>query len=127
MACKQYQLEFPLEWVSYSQLWQMISTTKGLSSWLNAQISAQQSSEVIFWWSSSEYDVATMSIYKEEGRVCLHWLSQAGVLEFQISHSELTKEITLVIRDECLEEEYQDSVKIWEQQVLRLHHNLGIR
>lgn len=124
MARQKFQLEFPLGATSANQLWAMLSTEKGLSRWIDADI-AFVDDVATFRWSGGGSDMAKVELNPAERRIYFEWLEDDGGFGLQLLSSELTKEISLVIQDECEAEDYDSTAQIWQQQVATLQHVLG--
>lgn len=126
MARQNYQLEYPLEHASSTQLWALLSTAQGLSSWIDAEVVIDQEM-VTFHWTKTEFAEATVSIDSQAHEVTFRWKHDIGGFSLKLHRSELTKEQTLVILDECDEEDYDSSLQIWKRQVTRLYRALGLK
>lgn len=126
MAGIDYRLEFPLGSVSPKQLWLMLSTAVGLSSWIDAEVSIDEE-VATFHWSGGGSDDAKITIDPIEHRVCFEWLDEEQGFELRITCSELTKELCLVIQDTCEQEDYDTNCQIWQQQVQVLYRTLGLQ
>lgn len=126
MARRTYQLEFPLERVSLTQLWNMITTTQGLNSWLDAKV-AIDNNLVTFHWIDSEPTQAQISVDPTTRTVTFRWIDEESGFKLQVLNSELTKELTLAIVDSCEEEDYEGDVQIWKRQVAQLYRALGLQ
>lgn len=125
MASTEHHLEFILEKVAPERLWRMLSTETGLNSWITGRVvfSGDQAS---FHWSDYECDECRVEVVTPGRQIRFYWLEDEGFLEFSIRYTELTQDATLVISDPTAEE-HASSAEIWQPQVARLMHNLGIR
>lgn len=125
MAHRQYKLEYSLERASFAPLWNMLSTDKGLSRWMDCQV-CSSNGITRFQWSSNEIDEAHVQISVDKKTVRFRWLNKDGGFSFEVTDSELTKDFTLIIKGDCDEEDYESDIFILEKQVKRLIHLLGL-
>lgn len=125
MAHKNYRLEYSLGKVSANQIWLMVSTSKGLSCWIDAQVELENDI-AIFNWSATSADSAHVYIKRPLYNIRYEWLHEEGGFEFLIEVSEITKELTLVILDECEDEDYECSLLISKRQIAALYRYLGL-
>lgn len=125
MARKNYRLEYSLGKVSASQMWLMVSTEKGLSCWIDARVELEHDIAT-FNWSETSADSARVCIKQPLSNIRYEWLDEEGGFEFLIQISEITKELTLVILDECEDEDYECNLLIWKRQITALYRHLGL-
>ena len=125
MARRQYKLEYSLERASFATLWNMLSTDEGLSRWIDCQV-CSSNGITRFQWSHNEIDEAQMQVSAEKKIVRFRWINKEGGFSFEVTNSELTKDLTLIIKGDCDEEDYESDIFIWERQVEHLIHLLGL-
>lgn len=125
MARQKFQLEFALGKVASVQLWTMLSTGGGLSRWIEANLSVEDDIAT-FSWSGGGSDKAQMFVNVSDRKVSFDWLEDEGGFTLSLITSELTKELSLLIEDECEEEDYESNCQIWHRQVSTLQHVLGL-
>lgn len=125
MAHQTYQLEFPLGQVSLQQVWLMLSTARGLSCWIDAKVTFDKEIAT-FQWTPTSADKARIYIRATQAKVRFNWLHEEGGFEMRIESSEITKDLSLIILDECETEDYDSSVQIWNRQVNALYRCLGL-
>ncbi len=120
-----YKLEFQFAQVSRTQMWSMLSTAEGLSMWIGAKVNIDQG-KASFLWSGGAISHASVVIDAIEKKVVFRWLTELGGFVLKQSRSDLTKDLTLVILDECDESDLESNQHIWEHQVAKLQYQLGI-
>lgn len=125
MALKKYCLEYSFRNVSPKQLWVMLSTEFGLSSWIEADVKLSDDI-ACFHWSEQSFSQARYRVDVAKQHVFFEWLDEDGGFSLQISSSELTKEVNLLIADECREEDHENTCQIWQRQVGTLQRVLGL-
>lgn len=126
MALQQYQLEYVLEHVALSRLWNMISTEQGLQVWMTGEVRISDDIAQFRW---SDYDIAEARVRVVESgkRVRFSWLGQSTYFDLAIRTTELTGDQILVITDFSEPNERYSSIGIWQQQVNRLRQSLGLQ
>lgn len=125
MAYIKYQLDFPMGKVSTRQLWLALSTDTGLSRWVDAEV-VISAGIATFKWCEGNIDEAYVLIDNEAQEVRFTWLEDNSGFSLKIERSELTKEVSLIIRDECEATDYDTNSQIWKHQVLTLERILGL-
>ncbi len=125
MAHQTYRLEFSLGKVSPTQVWLMLSTAKGLSCWIDAKISIDKEIAT-FAWSPTSADQARIYMRATHSRVRFDWLHDEGGFELRLEMSEITKDLSLIILDECDPEDYDSNLQIWNRQINSLYRCLGL-
>ncbi len=119
------ELEFIIK-TSPSILYNRLSTPSGLSEWFADDVNVK-GKVFTFIWDGAEQEAELLS-QKENSSVKFHWLDdddENSYFEFNINVDELTGETALLIIDFAEEDEKEDSVELWNQQVDQLKHCLG--
>jgi len=122
-----FELEYTIK-CSPKVLFSRLSTAEGLSEWFaeNASVSGDT---FTFMWGKSDARAQLVSI-KENKLVKFEWLNEGyeetNYFEFRINVDELTGDVALIITDFAEPEEKEDSIYLWDSQVLELKHLLGI-
>ncbi|MCW3806028.1 START-like domain-containing protein [Plebeiibacterium marinum] len=119
------ELEFIIK-TSPSILYNRLSTPSGLSEWFADDVNVK-GNKFTFIWEGAEQEAELLS-KKENKSVKFHWLDdedEDSYFEFNINVDELTGETALMIVDFAEEDEKEDSVELWNQQVDQLKHGLG--
>lgn len=126
MARKKYQLEYPLGQASPSQVWLMLSTAKGLSYWIDGEITIDNSIAT-FHWNSESSRQARISILAANRHIRFDWLGLESSFELLLEESDISKELSLHIIDDCEEDDYEMDCLIWQHQVHTLYKALGLQ
>lgn len=124
---KKIKLEFLIN-SSPHLLYPYLSTSTGLSEWFAEKVS--ETGEVFsFSWGDS-VEKAKVVANKLDEKIKFKWLDEEGnetenIFEFKIVVDEITKDVLLIVSDMCEEEEVDDQVMLWENQVNDLKKILG--
>jgi len=121
--------KFELEYIintSPSILFARLSSPSGLSEWFADDVNLK-GKVYTFVWEGSEQQ-AEQVLRKENKMVRYHWLDDDDdktYFEFRINVDDLTGETALVIIDFAEEDEKEDTIELWNQQIDELKHGLG--
>jgi len=124
---KKIVLEYTLN-SSPKVLFPRLSTPGGLSEWFadNVNITGNQYS---FYWDNSEQK-ADIIQRKENKYIRFRWIDstepEAHWFEFRISTDELTGDTALIITDFAEDEDKDSTIELWNSQIARLKHVLGL-
>ncbi len=119
------ELEFIIK-TSPSILYNRLSSPSGLSEWFADDVNVK-GKVYTFMWEGAEQEAELVS-KKESKFVRFHWLDdedEDAYFEFSIDVDELTGDTALVITDFVEEDDKDDSIELWNQQVDQLKHGLG--
>jgi uncharacterized protein YndB with AHSA1/START domain len=122
-----YEIEFQIN--SSSQLlYQYIATPSGLSEWFADNVNSRGEFFTFIWDDSQEK--ARLAFKKAGERVKFKWIDDDNqdteyYFELIILLDELTKDVSLLVVDFALEEELDESQRLWENQVSDLKHLIG--
>ncbi len=122
-----YEIEFQIN--SSSQLlYQYIATPSGLSEWFADNVNSRGEFFTFIWDDSQEK--ARLASKKAGERVKFKWIDDDNqdteyYFELIILLDELTKDVSLLVVDFALEEELEESQRLWENQVSDLKHLIG--
>ncbi|MCW3786705.1 START-like domain-containing protein [Plebeiibacterium sediminum] len=119
------ELEFIIK-TSPSILYNRLSTPSGLSEWFSDDVNVK-GNIYTFIWDGAEQEAELLN-KKENTSIKFHWLDdddEDAYFEFIINVDELTGETALMIIDFAEEDEKEDSVELWNQQIDQLKHCLG--
>lgn len=125
MGRLKYKLEYLLGKVSPSRTWQMLTTGKGLSQWIGAEVRIE-SNRATFLWNKDICSYARYQAMPLSTQVRFDWEDDEGGFSLKVVECELTKDLTLVILDECEDEDYESNCQIWQHQINSLQHALGL-
>jgi len=123
---KKIVLEYPLN-VSPKILYPRLSTPGGLAEWFADDVNIS-GKNYVFIWDNTEYPAEILQ-RKENKYIKFRWLNETdpnAYFEFRITVDELTNDVALIITDFVEENEVNDSIELWNTQVERLKHTLGI-
>ena len=125
------RLKFELEYTmncSSRVLFSRLSTPEGLSEWFADNVNVE-GDLFTFIWNNSE-SKARLSALKENKLVRFEWLNiddeEENYFEFRLATDELTGDLALIISDYAEPDEKEDSIYLWDSQILDLKRLLGI-
>lgn len=108
-------------------LFKRLSTPSGLSEWFADDVNLKGKVFTFIWDGSEEQ--AEMVGNKENKYVRFRWLESEGeenYFEFRISQHELTGDVALEIIDFADVEDVADAEELWDSQVSKLKHVMGL-
>ncbi|MDH6305920.1 uncharacterized protein YndB with AHSA1/START domain [Parabacteroides sp. PF5-5] len=127
MKKEKFHIEYVFDTVSRRSLWNHLTTPPGLSSWFADDVSIHDN-KYAFKWDKEEQEAEVVSM-KPEICVRYRWVDEEdeGVyFEFIIHTIELTGATALEITDFAEPDDKQDSIELWDSQVIELKRTLGI-
>ncbi|MDL2282322.1 hypothetical protein LJC44_04325 [Parabacteroides sp. OttesenSCG-928-G06] len=127
MKKEKFHIEYVFEKVSRRSLWNQITTPPGLSAWFADDVMISGSTYTFKW--DKDEEVAEIVCLKPEISVRYHWLedeNENSYFEFKLHTIELTGATALEITDFAEEDEKEDAISLWDSQIDRLKHTLGI-
>jgi hypothetical protein len=105
-----------------------LSTAGGLSEWFADDVFVK-GKIYTFVWEGIEQK-AEMVLKKENRYVRFQWIDcpdgEGCFFEFKISQDELTGDLALHITDFAEEDERNDTIELWDTQVAKLKHIMGL-
>ena len=122
-----YEIEFPIN-SSPQLLYQYISSPSGLQEWFADRVNSR-GEFFTFEWDNSEEN-ARLASKKTGEKVKFKWIDDDKkdteyYFEIRILEDEITKDVSLMIVDFAEEDEMDESIKLWENQVSDLKHIIG--
>ena len=122
-----YEIEFPIN-SSPQLLYQYISSPSGLQEWFADRVNSR-GEFFTFEWDNSEEN-ARLTSKKAGEKVKFKWIDEDKndteyYFEIRILEDEITKDVSLMIVDFAEEDEMDESIKLWENQVSDLKHIIG--
>ncbi len=122
---EEYTVEFPIK-CSTSVLYNLISSSDGLSEWFADKVDAVDN-VFHFSWDGGTPDSAEVldSAENEFIRYQWEWMDDHEYFEFRIESSPITKENILHITDFAEAGEIEDQTTLWESQVKELKQRMG--
>lgn len=126
MNKEKYHLEYVFDRVSLESLWRNLSTDIGLSEWFAEEVYID--GEVVsFSWAEGDEDKAHITSISPCQYIRFEWVEEPGTyLEFCVHTAELTGARSLEITDFAERNEQLDSIELWDRQIERLRHVLGV-
>ncbi len=119
------ELEYIIK-ASPSILYNRLSTPSGLSEWFSDDVNVK-GDLFSFIWEGAE-QVAELVSKKMNKNIRFHWIDDDdddSYFEFTIHVDDLTGETALMIIDFAEEDEKEDSIELWNQQIDLLKRCLG--
>jgi uncharacterized protein YndB with AHSA1/START domain len=124
---KKITLEYTLN-SSPKVLFTRLSTPGGLSEWFADNVNVNGNTYV-FFWEGEEYKAGVIQ-RRENKYIRFRWQDaedqESCYLEFRISVDELTSDVALIITDFVDEKDQKSSIDLWNSQVGKLKHVLGL-
>ncbi|MFB6343646.1 START-like domain-containing protein [Saccharicrinis sp. FJH62] len=112
---------------SISVIYPMLSTPSGLSDWFADDVNINGKTYTFFWDGAEQ--IAELIAKRTNVFARFKWIEDddpKAYFEFKLTTDELTNEVALVITDFAEKEEVEDAKELWDTQVDKLKHNLGI-
>jgi len=124
---KKIQLEYTLN-SSPKILFSRLSTPGGLSEWFADDVNVNGNTYTFFW--EGEEFKADVVQKRENKYIRFRWHDaedqESCCLEFRISMDDLTGDVALIIVDFVEEEDAESAIELWDSQVNKLKHVLGL-
>ncbi|MBA7504762.1 hypothetical protein ES706_03417 [subsurface metagenome] len=108
-------------------LFNRLSTAGGLSEWFADNVNVKGET-FTFIWSESE-QIAELILKKDNKYVRFRWIDEEEekfYFEFKVNIHELTGDVALLITDFAEEDELDDTIELWNTQIAKLKHVLGL-
>ncbi len=112
---------------SINILYKQLSTPSGLSEWFADDVNLKGKIFTFIWDGSEEK--AEMISQKENKFIRFRWLEsedEDSFFEFKINHHELTGDVALEITDFADDIDADDTKELWDSQINRLKHTVGL-
>ena len=123
-------VKFELEYVvntTVKVLYPRLATPSGLSDWFADNVDLN-GDVFTFYWEGSDQS-ARILFQRRDKAIRFRWLEDEGedvYFEFKIRVDELTSEVALIITDFAEEDEVDEARDLWDKQMERFCHQLGI-
>jgi len=121
------ELEYTLN-SSPRVLFNRLSTAGGLSEWFADDVHVKGKMFTFFWGKSEQR--AELVLKKDNRYVRFKWCDddegEKCYFEFKINIDELTGDVALFITDFAEEDEKEDAVELWNTQISKLKHVIGL-
>ncbi len=122
-----YEFEFIVN-ASPSMIYQYLTSASALSQWFADDVVYKAGQYIFIWGDQKERAKKTKN--KRNERVRFQWLDEDGnetdyYTDFRINVDELTKDVSLIITD-FSEDDEEEVLLLWENQIEDLKHILGV-
>ncbi len=127
MKKEKIRIEYNLNNISLTILWNSISTPSGLSDWFADDVKISGKTYT-FVWNGTEQK-AELMVMRTGYYIRFHWLDDEDsktYFEFKVNPDELTGDIALIITDYTLPEEKEDTTNLWNNQIEELKRKAGV-
>ncbi len=109
-------------------LFNRLSTAGGLSEWFADNVNVKGETFTFIWGESEQ--TAELILKKDNKYVRFRWIEEEEeekfYFEFKVNIHELTGDVALLITDFAEEDELDDTIELWNTQIAKLKHVLGI-
>lgn len=109
-------------------LFPRLSTPGGLSEWFADNVNIN-GNHLSFYWEQSE-QMAEVLQKKENRYIRFRWIDATETenhwFEFRINTDDLTGDTALIITDFAEDDEKDDAVELWNSQIAKLKHVIGL-
>lgn len=119
MTKRKFNLEYPLNAISGSFLWNAISTPTGLQTWMAEKVDATEKL-FTFEWSKDEIRQAELTHCRANSHVRFHWLDDENpnsYFELRMESNELTGDYSLLVTDFAEDDEVEEMTDLWNIEV----------
>ena len=128
---RKIELEYELKTRSGSAVWTLISTPIGMMKWLADEVTLEGETATFVWGDPlREHDTQTATVIEmvKNSHIRLHWDSSDSdaYWEIRMFHSEIAGNYHLAVTDFTEDDEPEDLVRIWDQNIERLHRITGV-
>jgi len=109
-------------------LFNRLSTAGGLSEWFADNVNVKGETFTFIWGESEQ--IAELILKKDNKYVRFKWIEEEEeekfYFEFKVNIHELTGDVALLITDFAEEDELDDTIELWNTQIAKLKHVLGL-
>jgi len=108
-------------------LFNRLSTAGGLSEWFADDVNVKGKTFTFIWGESEQ--IAELILKKDNKYVRFSWIDEKEekiYFEFKVNIHELTGDVALLITDFAEEDELEDTIELWNTQIAKLKHVLGL-
>ena len=127
MEKEKFQIEYVFQNISFSVLWNCLSTPVGLSDWFADKVGVAGRLYTFTWGDHSQS--AELILLHSSSFIRFHWLddeNEKTYFEFKVSVDELTSAVALVVTDFAEPDEKLDAIMLWKKQIDDLKRSAGI-
>ena len=127
MKKEKLKLEYQLKSASINVLWNMISTSHGLSEWFSKSVRVAGEKYIFVWHDYEE----TAHLLKEKPLeyIRFQWEDDKNTeyyFELRIMKHELAAHLSLLVTDFSEPEDKDDDIRLWDKLIADLRRKLGI-
>lgn len=108
-------------------LFNRLSTAGGLSEWFADNVNVKGETFTFIWGESEQ--IAELILKKDNKYVRFRWIDEEEekfYFEFKVNIHELTGDVALLITDFAEKDELDDTIELWNTQIAKLKHVLGL-
>ncbi|MBI9052445.1 MAG: SRPBCC domain-containing protein [Bacteroidales bacterium] len=111
-------------------LYTRLSTPSGLSEWFADDINIQGDTYTFIWEGNGQQ--AKLLNKKDNLLIRFKWIEDEdededdSFFEFKIRKDELTGDVALIVTDFAEDDEKEDTVDLWDTQISKLKHTIGL-
>ena len=123
---QKFELEYTIN-SSPKVLFNRLSTAGGLSEWFADNVNVKGETFTFIWGESEQ--IAELILKKDNKYVRFRWIDdeeEKFYFEFKVNIHELTGDVALLITDFAEEDELDDTIELWNTQIAKLKHVLGL-
>lgn len=123
---KKIELEYAIK-TTPRVVFPRLSTPGGLSEWFADNVTIEGQYMYTFYWDGNPQKAQQVYI-RENVAVRFEWLDtdENTFFEFRLKTDELTGELALIVIDFADDNEKEDTIELWDTQISKLKHTLGI-
>ena len=120
-----FELEYSIN-SSSKILYTRLSTPSGLSEWFADDINIIGDIYKFIWEGAEQQ--ATLVSKKDNHHIRFKWIEdeEDTYFEFKINKDELTGDVALIITDFVEDDEKEDTIDLWDAQISKLKHTIGL-
>jgi uncharacterized protein YndB with AHSA1/START domain len=120
------EIEYNLK-TSPKVLFPRLSTATGLAEWFADNVTVKNKTQYAFYWDQS-IEEAEQTYIRENVVVKYEWKNkdEKAYFEFRIRIDDLTGEMALIVTDMVDSDEKDEIVDLWDIQINKLKHVLGL-
>lgn len=121
-----FEREYMLN-ASPNVLFPLISTPSGLSDWFCDDVNINGKFFTFFWDGSEQ--TAELLVKRNNQHIRFRWVDEEdpdAYFEFKLTLDEITNEVAMVVVDFAEEDEVEDSAGLWDTQIEKFRHNIGL-
>lgn len=124
---KGFQGEYVLGNASRRSIWNQLTTSKGLSEWFAPNVTIDGEQVVVYWDNEGDERAATITLSDKERKIVWEWNDDPrSYIALEITETELTRTISLLVDDHDEEMEEETLSRLWDHHIDALCRSLGV-